>query len=140
VCSSDLFNSHKEAKKSAIINCVIPELNLDRDTFNSDWFIKPFEDKYRKELFIDYNVDDMPELQEDLEKLWARVDKSWEIPPNEKRALKGLDRLDMPELDVPWAPFNLMPITSMGETTETEDFDKALKELGIYEYSQNGRH
>lgn len=137
---SNKFNSHKEAKKSAIINCVIPELNMDRDTFNSDWFIKPFEDKYRKKLYIDYDVTDMPELQEDLEKLWTRVDASWEIPPNEKRELKGLDRIDIPELDVPWVPFNLMPITSMGETTETDDFNKALKELGIYEYSQNGKH
>lgn len=137
---SNKFNSHKEAKKSAVINAAIPELNLDRDTFNSDWYIKPFEDKYNKKLFVDYNVTDMPELQEDLEKLWARVDNSWEIPPNEKRALKGLDRIDIPELDVPWVPFNLMPISSIGESTDTEEVNKMLKELGVYEYSQNGKN
>lgn len=129
---SNKFNSHKEAKKSMVVNAVIPELNLDRDTFNT-WYLQPFREADRKDYFIDYDVTDMPELQEDLEKLWTRVDNSVEFTLNEKRKMKGADRLEKEGMDDIYLPANLLPLGF--DTTEMDDIQKTLKKFGVNEYA-----
>jgi phage portal protein BeeE len=125
---SNKFNSHKESKKSAFVNAAIPELNLDRDDFNSEWFLGKYREADRKDYFIDYDITDVPEMQEDLEKLWKRLDNSWEITPNERRKMKGMDELPLPDMDVPWTPMGIMP---MGErlSTDTTEFEEEIQKL-----------
>ena len=132
------FNGNKEAKKAAITNTVLPELRLDRDSLNS-WYLEPYRVSDRKDYYLDFEINDFPELQEDLEKLWSRVDNSWELTPNERREMKGFDKDPKPEMDVQWIPSNLIPINAMG-TTDTAEINDMLKELGIKEYSLNGKH
>lgn len=130
---SNKFNSAKEAKKSAIINAVLPELNLDRDSLNT-WYLEPWRKSDNKNYFLDYEVNSFPEMQEDLEKLWSRIDTSTELTLNEKRKLKGFDELVKPGMDDIWLPFNLTPMEGMG--TDTTELEKMLKENGIAEYAR----
>ena len=132
------YNSFKEAKKSAIINAVLPELNLDRDSLNT-WYLEPWRKADRKNYFLDYEVNSFPEMQEDLGKLWARIDTSTELTLNEKRKLKGFDERTEPGMDDIWLPFNLTPMQGFGNTDTTE-LDETLKALGITEYASNGVH
>jgi len=130
------YNSFKEAKKSAIINAVLPELNLDRDSLNI-WYLEPFKRIDRKNYFLDYEINSFPEMQEDLQLLWRRIDTSTELTWNEKRRLKGFDEIKKPGMDDVWLPFNLTPIEGFG-STDTTELAKMLKDNGIEEYASNG--
>lgn len=81
------FNNKNEAKRSAIIDAVLPEVFSLRDDFNE--LLKPYlRPSSGKQYYIDCDPSDLPELQEDMEKMvkiYSTIYRDGAITPNEYR-------------------------------------------------------
>lgn len=94
------FNNKNEAKRSAIIDAVLPEVFSLRNDLNE--LLKPLlSPATGKQYYIDCDPTDLPELQEDMEKMvkiYSTVFRDGAITPNQYRdGMKfGID--DRPEV------------------------------------------
>jgi HK97 family phage portal protein len=85
---------------------VLPFLTLFNDTLNNDYLVAfPTEDGTE---FAFPNP-----VPENMEEKRANADSLFQgggITPNERRTMFGLEPLDLPGMDTPYLPFNLMPV------------------------------
>ncbi len=103
------YENRREARRSFYLQKVLPLADVLRDDLNN-WLTPLFGDR----LTLDYDRDEIEALQEDREKVWARVQKADWLTVNEKRAATGYDQ--HPDGDVLLVPFSLTPITAAGDT------------------------
>ena len=103
---STTYNNMKEAKKALYQNAVIPELIRIREELNR-WLTPQYGDK----LYIDFDFNSIPELQEETEKVVDQMVKSWWLTPNEKRMAMnyGIDQ-DNDRMNEYYVPANLIPL------------------------------
>lgn len=137
------YNSMPEAIRYFYYSKIIPELDALRDGFNR-WLIPPWEEE-RTKLWLDYNLEDIPILQEERSAVIERVTKLWTsgiVTLNQ--ALEKLGEPDIgPEGDVRLLPLGAQPIAPgelVGEQPE-EEVEKAvefLRSRGIAEFGGNG--
>lgn len=90
------YNSYPEAKRALYTEGVIPNLERLRDDLNR-WLMPRFGDRF----FLDIDRDAIPALQEDLERLWLRVERTRSLSLNEKRDALGYDAIEHPDADTP---------------------------------------
>jgi len=57
--------------------------------------------------YIDADYSEIPELQSDMERMLSTIKDAWEITPNERRELRGYDRIDDPAMDKVWVPSSM---------------------------------
>ncbi len=81
---SSTYNNMREARKAAILNAVVPKVNMFADEFNRHW-INKFEDNIK----LEPDLDGIEELQADKRELVEWLDKAHYIKPNEKREMLG---------------------------------------------------
>jgi len=124
------YNNQQDARKALMLNVVLPELNMLRDELNR-WWIPGFGEN----LYFDYDIQAIPELQEDLDKLVDHLTSAWWVTGNEKRSAMGYDESDDPLMDQFLIPAGLMP---MNTQLDFEEADKRLQRLGVKEYGGNG--
>ena len=87
------FSNQKEAKKALWSNVIIPVLTEIRDGLNT--WLTP---KYGNKICLDFDIKDIKELQEDIEKQANAVMKLQNVVTvNEARALIGLAPIEGPE-------------------------------------------
>lgn len=98
------YANYPEARKALYMEFTCPTLDLLADAFNQ-WLAPMFSDDVR----LVYIKDDIEALQEDREKVWARVNAAQHLTVNEKRALTGQD--EIPGGDVILVPFSLQPLS-----------------------------
>ena len=127
---SATYNNMKEAKKALYQNAVIPELIKIREELNR-WLTPKYGDK----LYIDFDFQAIPELQEETEKVVQQMSQSWWITPNEKRAAMnyGVDE-ENARLNEYYVPANLLP---MG-TEDVEDVVKLFEEQRLQKTEVRG--
>ncbi len=103
---SSTYNNMKEAKNALYQNAVIPELIRIREELNR--WLTP---QYGEKLYIDFDFNSIPELQEETEKVVDQMSKSWWLTPNEKRIAMnyGVDE-DNIRMNEYYVPANLIPI------------------------------
>jgi len=126
---SSTYNNMNEAKKSLYVNAVIPELNKIKDELNR-WLTPQFGDK----LYIDFDYTNIPELQEEMDKVVGQMSQAWWLTPNEKRAAMsyGADD-DTPEMNDYYIPSQFIPLDNQDFVIEEEpksvniDFSSLLK-------------
>ena len=126
---SSTYNNMNEAKKSLYVNAVIPELNKVKDELNR-WLTPSFGEK----LYIDFDYTNIPELQEEMDKVVGQMTQAWWLTPNEKRAAMsyGADD-DTPEMNDYYIPSTFLPLDNQDFVVEEEpksvniDFSSLLK-------------
>lgn len=127
---SSTYNNMNEAKKSLYVNAVIPELNKIKDELNR-WLTPAFGEK----LYIDFDYTNIPELQEEMDKVVGQMTQAWWLTPNEKRAAMsyGADD-DTPEMNDYYIPSQFIPLDNQDFVIEEEpksvniDFQSLMKQ------------
>lgn len=126
---SSTYNNMNEAKKSLYVNSVIPELNKIKDELNR-WLTPQYGDK----LYIDFDYTNIPELQEEMDKVVNQMTQAWWLTPNEKRAAMsyGADT-DTEEMNDYYIPSTFLPLDNQDLVIPEEpksvniDFSSLLK-------------
>ena len=115
--SSQLFNdpenktyaNMKEARKSAIADVIIPEMELVANEFNR-WLLPAFEKRDNKDYYLEMDTGIFTELKEDEQMLSTILGTAWWMTPNEKRIRMGLGKMDIAEMDDIYSPTSIIPL------------------------------
>jgi HK97 family phage portal protein len=119
----------QEFKKEMITSAVLPELSSLRDDWNE--IAQKFPDKGN--IYIDYDISVYPELQEDMDKVAARLNQMWWFTGNEKRVLSGEDEdAEEPLMDTYMVPNNLTPMTQL-----TDNFNALMDQMNNQDNQPN---
>ena len=123
---SSTYNNMKEAKKALYQNAIIPELIRIREELNR--WLTP---QYGEKLYIDFDFQSIPELQEETEKVVDQMSKSWWLTPNEKRIAMnyGVDEGNV-RMNEYYVPANLIPMepsSGLDDIADVLDEQKMLK-------------
>lgn len=118
----------REFKKEIITSACVPELDSIRDDWNCIAKLYGEED-----LYIDYDLTVFPELQEDHEKLAARLANMWYFTPNEKRLMFGADEAVDQNMDKFIIPSGMMLLDDLGmnEVDQTLNDTPGDKKKGL---------
>ena len=92
------YNSFPEARASFWHEALIPLLEKWRDGWNN-----ALAPRWGDRLYLDFDRDQIDAIQEDQDKLVARIGKSTWLSVNEQRVAAGYDVIDDSEADVPVA-------------------------------------
>lgn len=96
------FNNVEQARKDLITNAILPDCASFRDEENRI-LLQAFG-LTKSSYCIDVDVTDLPELQDDMEKLTARVMSTWPLTPNQKLQELGYDESKDPDMDLVFIP------------------------------------
>jgi len=103
------YENRREARRAFYTETVLPIADFLRDDLRN-WLVPLYGDR----ITLDYDRDAIEALQEDREKLWARVQKADHLTVNEKRVATGYD--ERPDGDVLLVPFSMAPLDQAGQT------------------------
>lgn len=101
-----------QARKQAITDNILPDLVLLQDALNKS-FIKKF--KGYENAVIEWDIDDLPEMQEDMSKKMDWLSKA-PLTPNEIRYALKYDMLMDDGMDVVWVDSGKQRITDVSMT------------------------
>lgn len=100
--ASSTYNNMQEAQKDFYINSIIPLLNIFKENYNN-WLAAPYAAAEGSDLFLDYSLENIPALQDDINKKAQTVTeliKHGVISPNEGREMINKGRIEgNPNLD-----------------------------------------
>ena len=89
------YDNYKSAQKRVLIDTIVPDLNIFKQVFNEK-ILPLYGDTYKNHK-LEYKINDLPEMQEDMKNLveWCAIanDKAF-ISKNDAREFMGLDRTD----------------------------------------------
>ena len=114
---SSTYNNMKEAKKAFYVNAVIPELVKIRDELNR--WLAP---SYGENLYIDFDFNSIPELQQEQSKLVDQLTKSYWLTFNEKRQAMGYGVSENTLLDDYFVPSALIPLDDINLMGDEKNF------------------
>jgi HK97 family phage portal protein len=112
-----VYNNVVEARKSAMTDGILPLKYMLLDQLNKG-FIKSWSIADKKQYHLDVDLQNVPELQTDMEKVVSQMAQSWWITPNEKRYAQGFDKDERPEMDNYYIPAGLIPLGDMGQVDD----------------------
>lgn len=121
---SATYANYKEARAALWEDTVIFYLNLFRGEFNNWMFEK--EDN----LFVDYDLDEIPALQYKRDLLWERAQGAEFLTTNEKREMTGFEAIEGGD-DI-LVPANMLPLGEAGvidEEVEEEEEEEVIKNV-----------
>ncbi|HQK52854.1 MAG TPA: phage portal protein [Sedimentibacter sp.] len=99
------YSNTKEAGKAIYTNAVIPILASFRDELNR-WISM----NYDENIYIDYDLSMLPELQEDWAALVGSLSQAWWLTPNQRLEIMGWETSEDPLMDKVWIPSGYIPI------------------------------
>lgn len=102
----------KQARKQAITDNILPDLVLLQDSLNKN-FIKRF--KGYENAVIEWDIDDLPEMQEDLSKKMEWLSKA-PLTPNEIRYALKYDMIEDDGMDTVWIESKKQRVTDVSMT------------------------
>lgn len=129
---SALMNDNEYATQSANAreyqrqlwnNAIIPELEMLKEDLNK--VCKMYNDVTGQQVYFEYELHDIPELQEDITIQAAGLSSAWWMTINERREAMGLDKIEM-DGDVIMAPMGIAPLMDVTDPIETPELDKSL--------------
>lgn len=117
--SSIMLNAHdastesnvKEMIKNSWTRGVLPLRKKHCDTFNSR-IVPAYNEKGRR-YFVDMDLSGIADLQPDKKTQAEWLSMSWWIPPNEKRKIQDLDRIEEENMDKVYAPSSLVALDDL---------------------------
>lgn len=115
--SDTLFNNDSSSTESNVhinqkrlyTNTVLPNVFRFRDAINMK-IVPLYKDKKR---FVNCDISEIPELQENYKDLAEWLIKAWWITPNEKRLMQKFDKYEDPIFDEPILPAGLVLISDL---------------------------
>lgn len=121
-----VYNNVREARRALYMEKVIPELDGIKDELNR-WLVSRYNEKTNKTYYLDYDLESIPALQQDMKLIMEQVRDAWWITGNEKRLAMGYD--EDPTMDQYFIPAGLIPSQSMGtEDLEKDSYTYAVKQ------------
>lgn len=111
------YSNFKEARKALWEENVLLTANDVRDEFNH--FLTP---RYGERLFLDYDRDGIPALQEERQQFFEMAQKSDFLSVNEKRELTGFEKVNGG--DVILVGLNQVPLSGVGAPPTPSDEDE----------------
>ena len=115
--SSELMNdpdnktqaNKKEARKGLYYETILPKADSLRDELNR-WLVPRFNARDGVEYFIDYDINAVEALSEDLNEKVQALANAWVITGNEFREAIGYDTFDHEMMNTPMMPMNRVPL------------------------------
>jgi len=129
---SALMNDNQYATQSANAreyqrqlwnNAIIPELEMLKEDLNK--VCDMYNAATGQNVYFEYELDDIPELQEDVTIQAAGLSQAWWMTINERREAMGLDKIEI-DGDVIMAPMGIAPLMDVTQPIESPELDKAL--------------
>jgi HK97 family phage portal protein len=119
------YSNTKEAGSAVYTNAVIPALSQFRDAFN-----KYIYARYNGQIYIDFDVSMISELQDDLSAMTTALSGAWWITPNERRDIMSFDSDESnPMMNDYWIPAGLTPMSgSMVDDVALDEMNRAIEE------------
>jgi HK97 family phage portal protein len=114
--------SDKGARVALYSNCVIPLIMSIRDDFNKD-LVKEFKGK---PYYINYDISEVSELQDDYAQMVTWLEKAWWLSPNERREVMRFEKANEPLFDQYLLPTGLQTVEdlTMPDLTLTGDYNQ----------------
>lgn len=115
--SDTLFNNDAASTESNVnlmqkrlyTNTVLPNVMRVRDALNM--FITPL---YKtKKRYINCDISEIPELQENYKDMVAWQAQAWWVTPNEKRLMLKFEKIDDPTFDMPLIPSGIKMLSDL---------------------------
>ncbi len=108
------FANYEQAVKSFYLDNIIPAREQELQIYSNSLLAN--------EPTLNYAIDyaDIPQIQENVNDLWTRINASPELTYNERLRLKGLEESTDPNADVRFVPNNWTPIDLLGSDENTE--------------------
>jgi HK97 family phage portal protein len=113
-----------EARKQLYQEAVIPELEQFYASLNR-WLVPRFERLTGKKYHIDYDLNAVEALSDNMVEKSQWLDRAWYLTPNEKRDEMQFERIDNDLFDQPMIPMGLVPLSDM-DLNDISESDKAL--------------
>jgi HK97 family phage portal protein len=127
------YSNMQEARKAFITDAVLPELEAFVDGLNR-WMVAEYNRAENTNYYIGYDLNSIPELQDDLEKLVAQLkDADW-LTYNEKRLVQGYEAHKHPLADELFVSMNKVPMSQLEDSSDISEEVKALKQQGVNDY------
>jgi HK97 family phage portal protein len=125
------YSNTKEAGSAVYTNAVIPALTQKRDAIN-----KMVKSRYKENIYVDFDVSMISELQDDITILTTALANAWYLTPNEKRDMLsfGMDESNDVMNDY-FIPAGLTPLSAYTEPAVTDAaIEEAAKQLNLTDY------
>lgn len=103
------YNNMYEARKALISDAILPELIAARADLNK-WLVAPYNKSEGDKLFLDFDLDVFPELQEDKKEQIQYLERAWWLTPNQKLEEMGYGRSEDPNMDKVYVSIQVQPI------------------------------
>ena len=126
------YSNVKEARKALFSECALPLADFMFGEWNST-FVRRFGDN----LMLDYDIDQVAALQEDMSELYSVLSSVPFLTYDEKRSICGWE--ETPGGKVLLVPVNLVPIDMVSTAgIGDDDITKAILEYGGHKMITNG--
>lgn len=106
------YNNMYEARKALISDAILPELIAARADLNK-WLVAPYNKSEGDKLFLDFDMDVFPELQEDKKEQIQYLERAWWLTPNQKLEEMGYGKSEDPNMDKVYVSIQVAPIDKM---------------------------
>lgn len=100
-------NNYNSAIKYLLTNTIYAMLCGYRDMVNQ-WLLPMMGEAG---MYYDFDLTEMPELQDDIERLAKWMQATWAITPNELREALKYEKIENPLFDEPFVPNNVQPLS-----------------------------
>jgi phage portal protein BeeE len=116
----------ESAKRNWVNDVIIPASKELDDMFNLR-LLPAFDLVGKAKIISDFT--ELPELQEDMNKLVETLLKAFWVTPNQKLIAQGYEASDNPLFDEPWIPSGYKPISQIASDMEGDGYEEQLAEL-----------
>ena len=116
----------ESAKRNWVNDVIIPASKELDDMFNLR-LLPAFDLIGKAKIISDFT--ELPELQEDMNKLVETLLKAYWVTPNQKLIAQGYEASPNPLFDEPWVPSGHKPISQITSDMEGDGFEEQLAEL-----------
>jgi HK97 family phage portal protein len=116
------YNNMYEARKALISDAILPELISARADLNK-WLVAPYNKSEGDKLFLDFDLDVFPELQEDKKEQISYLERAWWLTPNQKLEEMGYGRSVDENMDKVYVSIQVQPIDKMN----TDPVEEAIR-------------
>lgn len=116
----------ESAKRNWVNDVIIPGSKELDDMFNLR-LLPAFDLVGKAKIISDFT--ELPELQEDMNKLVETLLKAYWVTPNQKLIAQGYEASGNPLFDEPWIPSGYKPISQIASDMEGDGYEEQLAEL-----------
>jgi phage portal protein BeeE len=116
----------ENAKRNWVNDVIIPGSKELDDLFNLR-LLPAFDLVGKAKIISDFT--ELPELQEDMNKLVETLLKAYWVTPNQKLIAQGYEAYGDPLFDEPWIPSGYQPLSQVAESMQGDGYEEQLAEL-----------